>query len=271
MPAALAEVERRVAWLRLLAIPLIVAAETLPHPKEERSDFLIGVGVVSAYAVVMLVWVYKREVTPRFGILGTALDVAAITVLVVLSGGAYSEARLTYFLVPIAVAFRFRPGLTALSSTVTVIAYVLQAVAHPAHTHPQAAQLIAVQAGYLLLIGLAAVLLSAVLDQRTRQTAELAERRRGLIAEALRRRRPMVLRARPWRAPMRRSRRPSPSSGRPSSSSIRMFSSSPASRRPCAPPASGRRDEAAFASASTSRIRGATRRRSCSSARRASC
>ena len=185
MPAALAEVERRVAWLRLLAIPLIVAAETLPHPKEERSDFLIGVGVVSAYAVVMLVWVYKREVTPRFGILGTALDVAAITVLVVLSGGAYSEARLTYFLVPIAVAFRFRPGLTALSSTVTVDAYVLQAVAHPAHTHAQAAQLIAVQAGYLLLIGLAAVLLSAVLDQRTRQTAELAERRRGLIAEAL--------------------------------------------------------------------------------------
>src|SRR5205085_10504707 len=69
--------------------------------------------------------------------------------------------------------------------TATVIAYVLQAVAHPAHTHPQAAQLIAVQAGYLLLIGLAAVLLSAVLDQRTRQTAELAERRRGLIAEAL--------------------------------------------------------------------------------------
>ena len=185
MPAALAEVERRVAWLRLLAIPLIVAAETLPHPKEERSDFLIGVGVVSAYALIMLIWVYKREVTPWFGILGTALDVAAITALVALSGGAYSEARLTYFLVPIAVAFRFRPGLTALSSTVTVVAYVLQAVAHPAHTHPQAAQLIAVQAGYLLLIGLAAVLLSAVLEQRTRQTAELAERRRGLIAEAL--------------------------------------------------------------------------------------
>jgi two-component system NarL family sensor kinase len=42
-----------------------------------------------------------------------------------------------------------------------------------------------VQAGYLLLIGLAAVLLSAVLEQRTRRVAELAERRRELIAEAL--------------------------------------------------------------------------------------
>ncbi len=185
MPAALAEVERRVAWLRLLAIPLIVAAETLPHPKEERSDFYIGVAVVSVYAVAMLIWVYTRSVATEFGIAGTALDVAAITVLVVLSGGAYSEARLTYFLVPIAVAFRFRPGLTALSSAVTVVAYLLQAVAHPAHTQPQATKFIAVQASYLLWIGLAAVLLSAVLEQRTRRIAELAERRRELIAEAL--------------------------------------------------------------------------------------
>ncbi len=184
-PAALAEVERRVAWLRLLAIPLIVAAETLPHPKEERTDFLFGVAVVSAYAVAMLIWVYRRQVTPRFALGGTAADVGAITALVVLSGGAYSEARLTYFLVPIAVAFRFRPELTALSSSVTVVAYLLQAVAHPAHTQPQAARFIAVQAGYLLWIGLAAVLLSAVLEQRTRRVAELAERRRGLIAEAL--------------------------------------------------------------------------------------
>lgn len=185
IPAALAEVERRIAWLRLLAIPLIVAAETLPHPREERTDFLVGVAVVSVYAVGMLIWVYTRPVTELFGIFGTAADVAAITALVALSGGAYSQARLTYFLVPIAVAFRFRPGLTALSSTVTVIAYVLQAVTHPAHTRPQAARFIAVQAGYLLWIGLAAVLLSVVLEQRTRRVAELAARRQGLIAEAL--------------------------------------------------------------------------------------
>ena len=133
----------------------------------------------------MLVWVYTRPVTPLFGILGTAADVAAITALVALSGGAYSQARLAYFLVPIAVAFRFRPGLTAIASSVTVVAYVLQAVAHPAHTRPQAVRFIAVQAGYLLWIGLAAVLLSVVLEQRTRRVAELAARRQGLIAEAL--------------------------------------------------------------------------------------
>ena len=68
MPAALAEVERRIAWLRLLAIPLVVAAETLPHPGEEHTDFYVGVAVVSVYAVGMLVWVYMRPVTPGFGI-----------------------------------------------------------------------------------------------------------------------------------------------------------------------------------------------------------
>lgn len=183
--AALTEVERRVAGLRLLAVPLIVAAETLPHPKEERTDFLVGVAVVSLYAIGMLVWVYTRPVSSWFALGGTAADVAAITVLVSLSGGAESEARLTYFLVPVAVAFRFRPALTALSSLAVVIAYLLQAVAHPAHTQPQPARFIAVQAGYMLWIGLAAVLLSAVLDQRTRRVAELAERRRELIAEAL--------------------------------------------------------------------------------------
>ena len=183
--AALTEVERRVAWLRLLALPLIVAAETLPHPKEERANFLVAVAIVAVYAIGMLAWVYTRPISSRFALVGTAVDVAAITMLVVLSGGAYSEARLTYFLVPIAVAFRFQPALTALSSAVTVVAYLLQAVAHPAHAQPQATRFIAVQAGYFLWIGLAAVLLSAVLEQRTRAVAELAERRRGLIAEAL--------------------------------------------------------------------------------------
>jgi two-component system NarL family sensor kinase len=183
--AALTEVERRVAWLRVLAIPLIIAAETIPHPREQRADFLVAVGIVSAYAVAMLALVHLRPVTTRVAFVGTAADVAAITALAVLSGGAYSSARLTYFLVPIAVAFRFRPGWTALASTVTVVAYLIVAVVHPAHKLPQAARFIAVQAGYLLWIGLAAVLLSAVLEERTRRVATLAETRQELIAEAL--------------------------------------------------------------------------------------
>ena len=179
-----AESERRIAWLRLAAIPLIAAAQSLPHPNPEHAAFYTAIGVVSAYALGALLWVRWRSVTRRFAIGATVADVAAITALAGLSGGAFSEARLTYFLIPIAVAFRFEPSLTALAGAVTVAAYLVQAVAHPASKSADAGRFIAVQAGYLVWLSLAAVLLSAVLEKRTRRVTELAAVRRRLIAEA---------------------------------------------------------------------------------------
>jgi len=172
------ESERRIAWLRVTAIPLIVGAQRLPHPNPEDTAFFAAIAAVSAYAVVAFAWVHLRPVTRRFAFGATAADVASITGLASLSGGAFSEARLTYFLIPIAVAFRFKPGLTAVAGAVTVVAYLAQALAHPAAKSADADRFIAIQAGYLLWFGLAAVLLSAVLDRRTRRVAELAEVRR---------------------------------------------------------------------------------------------
>ena len=128
---------------------------------------------------------HLKPVGQRFALSATGVDVGVITALAVLSGGAYSEARLAYFLIPLTVAFRFRPSLTALAAAATVAAYIVQAVAHPAVKLKEAGRFIGVQAGYLAWLGLAAVLLSAVIDRRTRRVAELAEARRRLIAEAL--------------------------------------------------------------------------------------
>jgi two-component system NarL family sensor kinase len=182
--APVGESERRIAWLRLAAIPLIVAAESLPHPNDERTAFFVAIGAVSAYALAAFAWVYLRPVTRRFALGATAVDVAAITALAGLSGGAFSQARLTYFLIPIAVAFRFTPSLTALAGGVTVTAYLAVALAHPAAKLGHANRFIAIQAGYLLWLSLAAVLHSAVLERRTRGAAELAAIRRRLISEA---------------------------------------------------------------------------------------
>jgi len=178
------ESERTIAWLRLAAIPLIVGAQSLPHPNRQDGGFFVIVGAVSVYAVGAFGWVHLRPVTRRFAFGATAADVAAITALAGLSGGAFSEARLTYFLIPSAVAFRFKPGLTAVAGAVTVAAYLVQALAHPASSNAHATRFILVQSGYLVWLSLAAVLLSAVLDRRTRRVAELAEVRRRLIAEA---------------------------------------------------------------------------------------
>jgi two-component system NarL family sensor kinase len=75
-------------------------------------------------------------------------------------------------------------SLTAIAGGITVTAYLAQAFVHPAARLGDANRFIAVQAGYLLWLGLAAVLLSAVLERRTRRVAEHAEVRRRLMTEA---------------------------------------------------------------------------------------
>jgi two-component system, NarL family, sensor kinase len=177
--------ERRVAWLRVAAIVLIVAAETIPHPNPNRTTFRDAAAVALAYAVCALVWAYRGAVTRQVVLALTAIDVIAISVLAFLSGGAYSDARLAYFLIPIAVAFRFGSSITLVVSLAVVLAYVVQAWTHPARHLPHAARFVAVQAGYLAWIGAAATLFSGLLDRRTRELVKLARGRRQLLAEVM--------------------------------------------------------------------------------------
>jgi two-component system, NarL family, sensor kinase len=177
--------ERRVAWLRLAAIVLIVAAETIPHPNPNRTTFRIAAAIAVAYAVCALVWAYRGAVARRVVLALTAIDVIAISVLAFLSGGAYSDARLAYFLIPIAVAFRFGSAITLVVSLAVVLAYVVQAWTHPARHLPHAPRFVAVQAGYLAWIGAAATLFSGLLDRRTRELVKLARGRRQLLAEVM--------------------------------------------------------------------------------------
>ena len=125
----------------------------------------------------MLAWVHLRPASQRFALVATGVDIAAISVLAVLSGGAFSNARLAFFLVPVAVAFRFRPTFTSVAVVVTTAAYVIQAVAHPAAHQPEAVRFIVTQAGFLAWVGVACVLLSLLLARRTALVEQLAEMR----------------------------------------------------------------------------------------------
>ena len=105
--------------------------------------------------------------------------------LALLSGGAFSHARLAFFLVPVAVAFRFRLSITIAAALVTTAAYVIQAALHPAAGQPEAARFILTQAGYLAWVGVACVLLSMLLARRTATVERLAQERSRLLADAL--------------------------------------------------------------------------------------
>jgi two-component system NarL family sensor kinase len=177
------EAERLVAWLRIPAIVLIGASHGLGNPQQR--GFYPALAVFAVWAVGLLAWVYLRPVTARFALIATAADIAAITALVFLSGGAFSEARAAYFLVPVAVAFRFRPSLTALAGAAAIAAYLIQAMPDVNSSRPHAARLVVVHTGYLLWITAAAALLSYLLARRTERIAELAAVSRRLAAEAL--------------------------------------------------------------------------------------
>jgi two-component system, NarL family, sensor kinase len=182
---AAAETERIVAWLRLPLIALLALGEGLPHPNPQTVAFVITLALFSGWSAAVLAWVYVRTPGPRFAVVTTAADIAAITVLAVLSGGAFSHARLGYFVVPVTVAFRFRPAMTAAATLAVTTAYVAQAAAHPATGEDEKARFIATQAGFLLWVGVACVLLSYLLARRTDAVFELAQSRSRLLTDAL--------------------------------------------------------------------------------------
>jgi two-component system NarL family sensor kinase len=182
---AAAEAERVVAWLRLPAIALLALGQGVEHPHPQEIPFLVALAVFAAWSTALLAWVHRRPAGPRLALTATGVDIALIGVLAVLSGGAFSQARLAFFLVPVAVAFRFRPLTTAAAALVATAAYVIQAVAHPATGEPQAARFIMTQAGFLAWVGLACVLLSMLLARRNELVSRLDEARTRLLADAL--------------------------------------------------------------------------------------
>jgi two-component system NarL family sensor kinase len=181
---ATAEAERLVAWLRLPAIALIALGESI-SPADERDWFVVVLVLFGAWSAGVLAYVHRRSAGERFALVATAVDIVAIGVLAVLSGGAYSHARLAFFLIPVAVAFRFRPSFTALAVVLTTATYVTQAAVHAAPDRAAATRFIVTQAGYLAWIGVACVLLSLLLERRTELAAHLAADRARLLTDAL--------------------------------------------------------------------------------------
>jgi two-component system, NarL family, sensor kinase len=183
---AAAEAERLVAWLRLPAIGLLALGESLAHPNPRETAFFFALVAYSAWSAAAVAWVYLRPFDERLALAATAVDVVAISVLALLSGGAFSHARLAFFLVPVTVAFRFRARITAAAAVVTTGAYVLQAALHPATSiEPEATRFVVTQAGFLAWVGAACALLSMLLARRTELADRLAGERSRLLADAL--------------------------------------------------------------------------------------
>jgi two-component system NarL family sensor kinase len=181
----LASTERVVAWIRLAALVLYALSETVPHPDHTRTAYFITLSAYTLWSVLAIIWVHRRPGDRRIGIILPTVDILAVTALVALSGGPYSHARLGYFLIPMLVAFRLRPRVTAGVAAASTIAYVVQSLPHPDTTIRGTVRLIIVDAGFIGLFGIGCTALTDVLARRTRRVISLVESRERLLADAL--------------------------------------------------------------------------------------
>ena len=104
------------------AVGLFAGAERLPPPGDHDVAFFIVLAAYAVWSVIRLVLVRQRPSPPRDGLIASAIDIVAITVLSMLSGGAFSLTRFGYFMVPVTVAFRYRPSLTLIATAVSIVA-----------------------------------------------------------------------------------------------------------------------------------------------------
>lgn len=182
---ATTEAERVVAWLRLPATALLALGQSLEHPNPAETRFFIALAFFAAWSATVLAWAHVGRIGARVALALTGVDIAALSLLSALSGGAFSHARLGFFIVPVTVAFRFRPAVTGAATLVATAAYLIQAAVHPASDRAEGVRFVLTQAGFLLWVGLACVLLSLLLARRTETIMRLAESRTRLLADAL--------------------------------------------------------------------------------------
>lgn len=178
--------ERAVAVVRVAAVPVILVGERLvPHPEVGGETFDWLLALAGVYAVCVLVATYRgvgRRVPAR---LYPLLDLAFLLGLTYTSGGAFSQVRLAFFLLPIGAALLMSPRGTALWSAISLVSYLGVSLTHPATNRGEDFEFVLSQTLYLAWIGVAAVLLAIVLTRRAERVGELAAARGRLLAEIL--------------------------------------------------------------------------------------
>ncbi|MDV7243781.1 MULTISPECIES: sensor histidine kinase [Rhodococcus] len=181
------EAVRVTALLRLPLIGLMALLGPVIHVSHWQPDVFTGLLIV--YALVAVIWlavVLIREVGPWAGWASTAVDVTAVLALCIASGGATSVLLPVFFLLPISVAFQYRPRLTAIVGLCTAVGYqavwIVYSKRDDAVGFPDEVYL---YVGFLLWLAAATTALSYVLVRRSATVISLLDVRKQLVAESM--------------------------------------------------------------------------------------
>jgi two-component system NarL family sensor kinase len=181
-----------VAMLRAALLVVIIITEQLVDARQlGHSGFFVVLGLATVYAGAAI-WIALRgghgPAGQMLSRLQPGLDVAMLAGLVYASGGAFSDARKAFFVIPLAAAFDERPRATAGWSLLAVAIFTFVAVL--AQGHPTGAinswqRVTLNQDLYLAWTGAAGTLLALALRRRSARTSELAHSRQRLVSHAI--------------------------------------------------------------------------------------
>jgi two-component system NarL family sensor kinase len=180
------------ALLRATLVVVIFVSEQLVDARQlEDSEFFVVLGVAAGYALAgVLVAAFGRggAASRALARVQPGLDVALLAGLAYTSGGAYSDVRKAFFVIPLAAAFSERRSTSVKWSLLAVATFSLQAFlagGHPAGARNSWERLTLNQDLYLAWTGAAATLLALALRRRSANTEHLAHGRQRLVTQAI--------------------------------------------------------------------------------------
>ena len=176
--------------MAVLRLPLIVVVAAIglfvPRDASQPTAFLVVWVVYACWSVALLWWLFSRSAPGWTSWLSTFVDLVALVLLAGFSSGASSYLGPVFYLYPIAVAFQYRPRLTATVGFLIAGAYVVSWLPNLGRDGGPAVPLVVWLYGALLLwLASASTALTLFLVRRSRYVLELLEVQRELTGEAI--------------------------------------------------------------------------------------
>jgi two-component system NarL family sensor kinase len=174
-----------------LVVVIFISERLVDGPRLAHLQFYLVLGLAAGYAVSGIVVAVAAPDGPAARTLmhlQPACDVFFLAALTYTSGGAFSDARKAFFVIPLAAAFSERPRLTANWSLLAVAVFTFVAViagGHPYGGKDNWRLNTFDQDLYLGWSGAAATMLAIALRRRTAHTTDLARSRLRLVARAI--------------------------------------------------------------------------------------
>lgn len=164
------------AGFRICVVAAIFLAEQAERPLElEESVFEPALIVAAAYALISVPVALQRRHPAWLGAVEAAVDLSLLGVLVYGSGGAFSDARLAFFALPVVACATQSARTTAIFAVLSPTVYSLAAYLHDPGRLPGEVATAVTTDIYLQGIGVAAVGTAALLERRAEALAERGE------------------------------------------------------------------------------------------------